>query len=98
MKRLRTAAAAVGAGLVGAAMAFVAPGVAGADVAADPCVLGWSNTGPRSCETTSAGMLPVPTLGDGFCAGILRMTRATAFDGPLWEYSAAPGMVHGIEM
>ncbi len=98
MNGLRRAAAAVGAGLVTAAVSVAAPGTAGADVAADPCMLGWSNTGPRSCAMAHAEMLPVPTLGDGFCAGILRMTRATAFDGPLWEYSAAPGMVHGIEM
>jgi len=98
MKGLRKTAAVVGAGLVTAAVSVAAPGSAGADVAADPCMRGWSNTGPRSCETSHAEMLPVPTLGDGFCAGILRMTRATAFDGPLWEYSSAPGMVHGIEM
>ena len=86
----------LGAGLLGAAL-LTAPPLAGA-APDDPCMLGTSNTDVRSCETAGAQALPVPTLGDGICAGIVRAERITAFDGPLWEYSEAAGMTHGIEI
>lgn len=79
---------------MGAAMVVAAPGVADA---AEPCQLGWSNVGPRSCAMTDVGMAPVWTLGNGVCAGML-VTSGNAFDGPLWEYSAARGAVHSIEL
>ncbi|QLY34266.1 hypothetical protein H0264_10465 [Nocardia huaxiensis] len=40
-------------------------------------------------------MTPVFTVGYGTCAGMLN-TGGTAFDGPLYEYSEAPGAVHSI--
>ena len=86
----------LGAGLLGAGL-LTAPTSAGA-APAEPCQLGTSNTDIRSCETTGAQAMPVPTLGDGICAGLVRAERITAFDGPLWEYSEAPGMTHGIEV
>lgn len=88
-------ASAAAAGLMGTAMFVVAPGVAGA--AADPCQLGWSNVGPRTCAKTDVSMAPVWTLGNGICAGMLSAS-GTAFDGPLWEYSAARGAVHSVEL
>ncbi len=42
-------------------------------------------------------MAPVWTLGDGICAGML-VASGTAFDGPLWEYSSAPGAAHSVEL
>lgn len=42
-------------------------------------------------------MAPVWTLGNGLCAGML-VASGTAFDGPVWEYSAAPGAVHSVEL
>lgn len=86
----------LGAGLLGAGLA-TAPTSAGA-APDEPCMLGTSNTDIRSCEIAGAQALPVPTLGDGICAGIVRAERITAFDGPLWEYSDAAGMTHGIEI
>ena len=86
--------AAAAAGLMGTVVAVAAPGVAGAQ---EPCQMGWSNTGPRSCATTELSTPPVLTLGDGICAGIVR-AGGTAFDGPLYEYSSAPGATHGIEL
>lgn len=88
-------ASAAAAGLMGAAMVVAAPGVASAD--ADPCQLGWSNVGPRTCAMTDVGMAPVWTLGNGICAGMLTAS-GNAFDGPLWEYSAARGAVHSVEL
>jgi hypothetical protein len=43
------------------------------------------------------GMAPVLTLGDGICVGML-VASGTAFDGPLWEYSSAPGAQHAVEL
>src|SRR5699024_8871327 len=86
----------LGAGLLGAGL-LTAPTSAGA-APAEPCQPGTSNTDIRSCETAGAQAMPVPTLGDGICAGLVRAERITAFDGPLWEYSEAPGMTHGIEV
>ncbi|MFZ2527549.1 MAG: hypothetical protein WAX14_07835 [Rhodococcus sp. (in: high G+C Gram-positive bacteria)] len=40
---------------------------------------------------------PVPTLGDGICTGIIYAT-GTAYDGPLVEYSNAPGAAHSVEL
>lgn len=87
-------ASAAAAGLLGAAMLIAAPGTANA---AEPCQLGWSNVGPRTCAMTDVALAPVWTLGDGICAGMLTAS-GNAFDGPLWEYSAAPGAVHAIEL
>src|SRR5699024_6580889 len=86
----------LGAGLLGAGLA-TAPTSAGA-APDEPCMLGTSNTDIRSCETAGAQAMPVPTLGDGICAGLVRADRITAFDGPLWEHSEAAGMTHGIEI
>ncbi|WP_433607450.1 hypothetical protein [Prescottella agglutinans] len=46
---------------------------------------------------TDVGMAPVWTLGNGICAGMLTAS-GNAFDGPLWEYSAARGAVHSVEL
>ncbi|PTR32322.1 hypothetical protein C8K36_1011374 [Rhodococcus sp. OK519] len=46
---------------------------------------------------TDVGMAPVWTLGNGICAGML-VASGNAFDGPLAEYSSAPGAVHSIEL
>ncbi|WP_242676719.1 hypothetical protein [Rhodococcus sp. ABRD24] len=94
MRTSQRIASAAAAGLMGAAMAVAAPGVASA---ADPCQLGWSNVGPRTCAMTDVGMAPVWTLGNGVCAGMLSVS-GNAFDGPLWEYSSAPGAVHSVEL
>lgn len=94
MKISHRFASAAAAGLLGTAMFVAAPGVAGA---ADSCQLGWSNVGPRTCAMTDVGMAPVWTLGNGICAGML-VASGNAFDGPLWEYSAAPGAVHSVEL
>ena len=75
-------------------MFVAAPGVASA---ADPCMLGWSNVGPRSCAMNDVGTAPVLTLGNGICAGILSAS-GTAYDGPLYEYSNAPGSTHSVEL
>ncbi|MEE2033464.1 hypothetical protein [Rhodococcus chondri] len=82
------------AGLMGAAAFVATPSVAGA---AAPCMLGWSNVGPRTCAMADVGMAPVLTLGNGICVGVL-VADGTAFDGPLWEYSASPGAVHSVEL
>lgn len=79
---------------MGTALLVAAPGVAGA---ADPCQLGWSNVGPRTCAMTNVQMPPVLTLGNGICAGIM-VPSGTAFDGPLAQYSSAPGASHAIEL
>ncbi|TCN50197.1 hypothetical protein EV641_113178 [Rhodococcus sp. SMB37] len=75
-------------------MFVAAPGVASA---ADPCQLGWSNVGPRSCAMTDVGMAPVLTLGNGICAGMM-VASGTAFDGPLYHYSTFPGATHAIDL
>lgn len=75
-------------------MFVAAPGVAGA---ADPCQLGWSNVGPRSCAMTDVGMAPVLTLGNGICAGVM-IASGTAFDGPLYHYSTFPGATHAVDL
>ncbi|MGF7120212.1 hypothetical protein DEU38_1082 [Rhodococcus sp. AG1013] len=46
---------------------------------------------------TDVGMAPVWTLGDGICPGML-VASGNAFDGPLSEYSSAPGAVHSVEL
>lgn len=92
----RTTSATVTA-LIGAAMFVAAPGVAGATDVADPCQLGWSNVGPRTCAQAPVNMAPVWTLGDGICAGMLTAS-GTAFDGPLGQYSEVPGAVHSVEL
>ncbi|MCA1005064.1 hypothetical protein LCL87_05015 [Rhodococcus hoagii] len=79
---------------MGAAMFVAAPGVASA---ADPCMLGTSNVGPRTCAMADVGLAPVWTLGNGLCVGMLTAS-GNAFDGPLWEYSSAPGAVHSVEL
>ncbi|MFC6011831.1 hypothetical protein [Nocardia lasii] len=90
-KSFASAAATV---LAGAALCFVAPGTA---QAADPCQLGWSNVGPRTCEMNQLRTAPVLTLGDGICVGVLNV-EGTAFDGPLAEYTPAPGATHAISL
>ncbi len=81
------------AGLLGAAMALTAPGVANAE----PCRLGASNVGPRSCATTELRTAPAWTLGTGFCVGMLT-AAGVAYDGPLAEYHVFPGTAHSIEL
>lgn len=90
-RRLATTAAA---GLVGSALAVTAPGVA---AAADPCQLGWSNVGPRSCATTEVRTAPAWTVGNGICVGMLS-AAGVAYDGPLSQYHAFPGTSHSIEL
>lgn len=60
-------------------------------------MLGWSNVGPRTCAMNDVRMAPVLSLGNGICAGISNVS-GTAFDGPLWEYSSAPGARHSVEL
>ncbi|WP_245670904.1 hypothetical protein [Nocardia flavorosea] len=90
----RKMATAAVAGLVGAAMAAVAPGVAGAT---DSCQLGWSNVGPRSCAMNEIRTAPAWTLGNGVCVGMLS-AAGVAYDGPLAHYHAFPGTAHSIEL
>ncbi|WP_245669535.1 hypothetical protein [Nocardia speluncae] len=90
-RKLATTAAA---GLFGAAMAVAAPGVA---AAADPCQLGASNVGPRTCATTEFRTAPAWTLGNGVCVGMLS-AAGVAYDGPLSEYHVFPGTAHSIEL
>ncbi|MFC4376688.1 hypothetical protein ACFO5K_21560 [Nocardia halotolerans] len=40
---------------------------------------------------------PVMTLGNGACVGLLNVA-GTAFDGPLAEYTPAPGALHAISL
>lgn len=76
-------------------MAVAAPGTASA---ADPCQLGWSNVGPRSCVTTQFNSAPTWTLGNGVCVGMLT-AAGTAYDGPLpGTHYGAPGSTHSIEI
>jgi hypothetical protein len=90
-KSFASAAATV---LAGTALCLAAPGTA---QAADPCQLGWSNVGPRSCVMNELRTAPVATLGNGVCIGILNVA-GTAFDGPLAEYTPAPGAAHAISL
>lgn len=90
MKRMVLGA--VAATFIGAGVAVAAP--ATADVG-EPCQLGWSNVGPRTCAKTDVNMSPVFTVGNGVCVGMLQ-AGGTAFDGPLYEYSEAPGAVHSV--
>lgn len=83
--------------LIAAAVSLAASGTASADHTADPCQLGWSNVGPRTCAQTNVALAPVWTLGNGICAGMLTAS-GTAFDGPLWEYSSARGAMHSVEL
>lgn len=83
-----TAAAFLGAGaVVTAAPAIADPG--------GPCQLGYSNVEPRSCAQNNFNLPPVWTVGYGVCAGLFT-TGGTAFDGPLYEYSEAPGAEHSV--
>ncbi|WP_245717704.1 hypothetical protein [Nocardia jejuensis] len=85
---LTAAAALLGAGAaVTAAPATADPG--------GPCQLGYSNVEPRSCAQNSFTLAPVLTVGDGICAGMF-FTGGTAFDGPLYGYSEAPGAEHSV--
>ena len=77
-------------------MAVAAPGVAGATEVPDTCRLGWSNVWPRTGEPSPAKMAPVWTLGN-ISAGTLTAS-GNAFDGPLGQYSSAPGAVHSVEL
>lgn len=79
---------------MGAALFVAAPGAASA---AEPCMLGWSNTGPRTCVMTDVRMTPVWTTGNGICPAMLTAS-GNAFDGPLGQYSNAPGAVHSVEL
>ncbi|WP_228823463.1 hypothetical protein [Nocardia blacklockiae] len=90
MKRMVLGVAA--AAVLGAGAAVAAP--ASAD-AGDPCQLGWSNVGPRTCVKNDFRLSPVLTLGNGVCAGVLQ-TGGSAFDGPLYQYSEAPGAEHSV--
>ncbi|WP_446223885.1 hypothetical protein ACTWPB_01005 [Nocardia sp. IBHARD005] len=90
-KSFASAAATV---LAGAALCLAAPGTA---KAADPCQLGWSNVGPRSCVMNELRTAPVATLGHGVCIGILNVA-GTAFDGPLMAPSVAPGATNSIAL
>ncbi|MBC7305191.1 MAG: hypothetical protein H5T78_30125 [Nocardia sp.] len=44
---------------------------------------------------TEVRTAPVAFLGDGVCVGILNVA-GTAFDGPLAEYTEAPGAAHAV--
>ncbi|WP_245649511.1 hypothetical protein [Nocardia shimofusensis] len=90
----RGSASTAAAGLLGAAMAVTAPGVAHA---ADPCQLGVSNVGPRTCAMTEVRTAPTWTLGNGVCVGMLS-AAGVAYDGPLSEYHTFPGTAHSIEL
>lgn len=83
-----TAVAILGAG------AAVAAAPAGAEPGS-PCQLGWSNVEPRSCVQNSFNTGPVFTVGNGVCAGMFSV-GGTAFDGPLYQYSEAPGTSHSV--
>ncbi|WP_280396340.1 hypothetical protein [Nocardia brasiliensis] len=78
-----------------ASAVFAAP--ASADHAAEPCQLGWSNVGPRTCAKTDFSLGPTWTLGDGVCPGMLSAT-GTSFDGPLYRYTPSPGAVHSVAL
>ncbi|NUP25379.1 MAG: hypothetical protein HOQ44_01565 [Nocardia sp.] len=65
--------------------------------AADPCQLGASNVGPRTCATTEVRTAPAWTLGNGICVGMLS-AAGVAYDGPLSQYHAFPGTAHSIEL
>ncbi|WP_278260735.1 hypothetical protein [Nocardia sp. AG03] len=80
--------------LTGAALCLAAPGTAHAE---DPCQLGWSNVGPRSCVMNEVRTAPVLSVGNGICASILNVA-GTAFDGPLTSPSVAPGATHSIAL
>ncbi|MCP2276314.1 hypothetical protein [Nocardia amikacinitolerans] len=71
--------------------------VAAAPAQADPgpCQLGWSNVEPRSCAQNSFNLAPVFALGNGACVGMFSV-GGTAFDGPLYQYSEAPGAAHAV--
>ncbi len=76
-------------------MAVASPGAANA---ADPCQLGWSNVGPRSCAMTQFNSAPAWTLGNGVCVGMLN-AAGTGYDGPLaGTHYSAPGSTHSIEL
>ncbi|MGV9414526.1 hypothetical protein ACWDOP_31875 [Nocardia sp. NPDC003693] len=87
--RFLTAAAFLGAG------AIVTAAPATADHPGGPCQLGWSNVEPRSCVQNSFNLSPTFSVGNGICAGLF-MTGGTAFDGPLYQYSEAPGAEHAV--
>ncbi|MEV0341159.1 hypothetical protein AB0H49_19250 [Nocardia sp. NPDC050713] len=80
--------------LLGAGLAVVA---APAQADPGPCQLGWSNVGPRSCVQNNFNLAPVFTLGNGVCVGIFSV-GGTSFDGPLNEYSEAPGAAHAVSV
>ncbi|MFJ1460390.1 hypothetical protein [Nocardia wallacei] len=90
MKRMVSAAAV--AAFLGAGVAVAAPAMADGG---EPCQLGWSNVGPRTCAKTDFQLSPVFTLGNGVCAGLMN-AGGTAFDGPLYQYSEAPGAEHSV--
>ncbi|WP_280267837.1 hypothetical protein [Nocardia wallacei] len=88
----RTFLGAATAAFLGAGLAVAAPATADNG---EPCQLGWSNVGPRTCVKTDFNLSPVFTLGNGVCAGMMS-AGGTAFDGPLYPYSEAPGAAHAI--
>ncbi|HLS75728.1 MAG TPA: hypothetical protein VK083_02910 [Nocardia sp.] len=92
MMKGSTSTAAVG--IIGAAMALAAPGAAQAQ---DPCQLGWSNVGPRTCDMRDVRPAPTFTLGNGVCVGMLN-AAGVSYDGPLEHYSTFPGTTHSIEL
>ncbi|MBL1075905.1 hypothetical protein JK358_16025 [Nocardia sp. 2] len=51
--------------------------------------------GPRTCAKNDFNLSPVFTVGNGVCVGMFSV-GGTSFDGPLYEYSEAPGAVHSI--
>lgn len=79
--------------LAGTAVSVVAPATASA---AEPCILGSSNTAP-SCVQRDLGYQRVFTLGNGICAGLVT-TQGTAYDGPRNQYADVPGATHAIEL
>ncbi|MEV6069127.1 hypothetical protein AB0L82_21470 [Nocardia sp. NPDC052001] len=87
-----TAFGAVAAAFIGAGVAVAAPATADPG---DACQLGWSNVGPRTCAKTDFTLSPVFTLGNGVCAGMLS-AGGTGFDGPLGQYTEAPGAAHAV--
>ncbi|WP_245568695.1 hypothetical protein [Nocardia concava] len=82
----------VSAGFLGASVVAAVP--ASADPG-DACQLGWSNVGPRTCAKNDVNLAPVFTVGNGVCLGMLSAS-GTAFDGPLYQYSEAPGASHSV--
>lgn len=82
-----------GAAILAAGLALAAPATASAQD--DPCILGWSNVGPRSCAGDSFTASPATFAGDGLCIGRIQLS-GTSYDGPVQAYSSIDRTRHGI--